>query len=118
MEVRQRDEQRQRDLATLAEALQRYYRRHGTYPATRDVQSFCVFRGLDVGCRVDEVLDPIPQDPAHGATYYYLSDGTSFVLFATLEGAPVPSQCPDPVPPMLPRDRNIYCVQGRPENSP
>jgi hypothetical protein len=117
VEAAQRDEERRRDLATIAEALQRYHDRHGAYPLAAGVQSFCRYRDLDAGCQVAEVLDPLPQDPSHDGTYWYQSDGTTFTLFAPMEGAAGPSQCPDPLPGPLIGVEHIYCVQGGPEET-
>ena len=113
----QRDEERRRDLATITEALQRYYDRHGAYPLAERLQSFCRYRNLDAGCQVAEVLDPIPQDPSRGGTYWYQSDGTTFGLYAPMEGAAGPSQCPDPLPALLTGVEHLYCVQGSPEET-
>ena len=113
-EAIQRDEQRRRDLARIAAALQRYYDRRGAYPLAAGLQSFCRYRDLDAGCNVAEVLDPLPQDPSDGGTYWYQSDGTTFTLFAPMEGVAGPSQCPDPLPGPLTAVNQLYCVQGEP----
>lgn len=114
-EIARRDAQRRADLATIAAGLQRYYRRHGAYPVALGVQSFCVYRGLDAGCNVAEVLDPIPQDPSGASPYWYLSDGATFTLFAVTEGPPGRSQCPRPLPLTFEAVANrVYCLQGRP----
>ena len=107
-----RDEQRREDLASIAEALQAYYERHGSYPLAEGLQSFCAFRDLDAGCKVEEFLDPLPHDPSSDRVYSYLSDGRTFALFALLEGSGSPSQCPDFVPQALESVDYLYCVQG------
>ena len=117
VEAAQRDEERRRDLATIAEALQQYYDQRGAYPLAEGLQSFCRYRDLDAGCQLAEVLNPLPQDPSDGGTYWYLSDGTTFTLFAPMEGAAEPSQCPDPLPGPLISVEDIYCVQGSPEET-
>lgn len=113
----ERDEQRIQDLATIADALQVFYRRHGAYPLAEGLQSFCQYRELDSGCRLEEVLDPLPADPSPQGLYRYLSDGQTFTLFVQLEGEAPPSDCPDPLPDVLVNAPGLYCVQGSPPNT-
>lgn len=107
-----RDDQRRRDLGTIASALQQYYERRGAYPLAGAVQSLCRYRELDAGCSLLEVLDPLPQDPAPGSTYYYLSDGITFTLFAVMENPTDSLQCPVPRPPELAGPDHLYCLRG------
>ncbi|MGB2696095.1 MAG: glycosyltransferase family 39 protein [Dehalococcoidia bacterium] len=111
-ETHARDQQRREDLAAIANALDQYYVRHGTYPLAQGLQSFCIYVGLDAGCKAAEVLDPLPQDPLSDRTYWYLSDGKTFTVFALMEDAVGPSQCPESVPAGLATVRYLYCVQG------
>jgi hypothetical protein len=113
-----RDDQRRQDLATIAAALQEYYARNGSYPLAVGLQSFCRYRTLDAGCKVIEVLDPLPQDPSPAGTYWYRSDGTTFTLLAKTEGPAGPSSCPEPLPAPFPDADTTYCVQGSPEAPP
>ncbi len=108
-----RDDQRKRDLDAIAGALQEYYARHGGYPTADGVQSFCRYKELDSGCKVSEVLDPVPQDPQSGQTYYYWSNGTSFYLFAVTETPAGPSQCD--TAPLKPGQDHLYCLYGTTE---
>jgi hypothetical protein len=108
------DNQRQRDLDALADALQTYHASHGAYPEAPNLQSFCRFPDLDAGCAVEEVLDPLPRDPLPDGDYLYLSDGQSFLLFAVLEGPAPASECPEPLPETLVQRPNVYCVRGEP----
>jgi 4-amino-4-deoxy-L-arabinose transferase-like glycosyltransferase len=105
-----RDEQRRRDLSVVSTALDTYRMRHGSYPATGDVHSLCYFP-VDAGCKLQEVLWPLPRDPGE-AGYWYQSDGRSYVLFASLEGQPVVSDCPRPLPHILGASDNMYCVRS------
>lgn len=107
-----RDEQRREDLAAIANGLRRYHNRHGSYPLAAGIQSFCVYRDLDAGCKVAEVLDPLPYDPSSDRVYWYQSDGTTFTVFALMESPVGPSQCPEPVPAALETVAYLYCVQG------
>ena len=116
--VARRDEQRRQDLETLAVALQEYYARNGSYPLAVGLQSFCRYRTLDAGCKVIEVLDPIPQDPSPPGTYWYRSDGTTFTLFAQTEGPAGPPSCPEPLPAPLRDADTTYCLQGNPAAPP
>ena len=109
-EIPIRDEQRRRDLSAVSAALNTYRMRHGVYPATGAVHSLCYFPA-DAGCKLQEVLFPLPRDPqARG--YWYQSDGSSYVLFAALEGPPVASDCPRPMPYIIGASNSIYCVRS------
>lgn len=116
-ETVRRDEQRALDLQAIAGALQEYYALHGSYPLAAGLQSFCRYVELDAGCRLSEVFDPLPRDPIDTKTYYYLSAGQSFTVFAEMEGPAPPSQCPDPnVGPRIDPE-HLYCVQGDPQGT-
>jgi 4-amino-4-deoxy-L-arabinose transferase-like glycosyltransferase len=119
-EALRRDDQRERDLGTLAQALQDYYGKHGAYPRADGVQSFCRYKDLDAGCALSEVLGSLPQDPNNGQTYYYWSDAQSFYIFAVTETPAPLSQC-DTAPLKPPsiaadlrgsRETHLYCVYG------
>jgi 4-amino-4-deoxy-L-arabinose transferase-like glycosyltransferase len=114
----ERDEQRMKDLATIADALQQYFAIHGAYPVANGVQSFCRYPELDSGCKVMEVLPALPRDPDERRTYYYLSSGTSFVLWVETDNPAEPSDCPEAEPKPGIDPAHAYCVQGRPESAP
>jgi len=107
-----RDQQRVADLNTIAGALQDYYRIHGFFPLAEGLQSFCRYRELDAGCKVTEVLDPLPNDPDSTRTYYYLSNGDSFTVWVQTDGPAPQSNCPESV--AKPGPKHIFCVQGKP----
>lgn len=109
----ERDEQRRRDLFTMAGALQEYYEEHDEYPSTDGVQSFCVYP-FDAACDVQEMLTPIPKDPLNDGTYWYQSDGQTFIVYAALEGESDATQCPVPVPEHFAGIENLYCLRGSP----
>jgi hypothetical protein len=113
VDVGTRDQQRRDDLVVVAEALATYRERHGEYPVTRGVQSLCRYLDLDVGCKLLEVLDPLPRDPVNSGDYFYQSDGTSYVLYTILEEEPDDrGPCPDDPAFQegdLPR---LYCVRN------
>ncbi|HYM15966.1 MAG TPA: glycosyltransferase family 39 protein [Dehalococcoidia bacterium] len=104
-----RDTARRKDLDAVAAALDRYRSQHGAYPQVNGVQTLCGYPS-DVGCVLKKVLDPLPTDPRNNQSYWYTSDGTSFTLFAEMEEAPGPSQCPNPAPEHLAGVPNLYCV--------
>lgn len=106
-----RDAQRVRDLDAIRGALQQSHSNEQRYPLTEGVQSACVYE-FDALCAVRDVLDPVPRDPHSDATYWYYSDGASFILLAHMENAPPPSLCPTPVPEHLKGIPNLYCVVG------
>jgi hypothetical protein len=106
-----RDASRRSDLDTLTAALKSYREKHGGYPQVNGVQTLCGYPG-DVGCVLKEVLDPLPTDPRNNQSYWYTSDGASYVLFAEMEEPPGPSQCPDTIPEHLAQIPNLYCIGG------
>jgi hypothetical protein len=109
----ERDQQRREDLFTMAAALQQYYEEHDEYPATEGVQSFCVYP-FDAACDVQEFLSPIPKDPLNEGTYWYQSDGRTFIVYAAFEGDAPASDCPAPLPEHFAGVENLYCVPGEP----
>ncbi len=109
-----RDEQRVLGLRQAADALGEYRRKHGTYPLAPGLQSLCRYREADVGCRLLEVLDPLPQDPDPERTYWYQSDGASFLLIAELDRSAEGSACPDVLPPPATSAAHPYCVTEGP----
>lgn len=106
-----RDARRRNDLETVAAALVQYRLEEGTFPEARYVQSLCRYPA-DAGCAVGEQLAAIPRDPSPQSTYYYMSDGETFTLFAIMETPSDVANCPDPRPPDLANVANLYCVTG------
>ena len=112
----ERDALRKTHLEQIRQALEEYGQRHGEYPSTGGVaQTLCVYADLDVGCALTEVLPQLPAEPngnspAHG--YWYVSDGTFFVVVAQLEAEEEqPGQCPERAGRPA-SDRSQYCVEG------
>lgn len=109
-----RDEIRMSDLAAIGRALEEYRQEHDAYPDNEGgIQSLCVFPEFDVGCELNEVLDPLPVDPLGDPAnngYWYQSDGDSFVLFAQRESELFPA-C-DEHPQHLREFRSVLCVRG------
>ena len=87
----QRDDERRADLLIIFDALLQLQARDGSFPSTNNnIQSMCVYREVDQGCKLSEVLgaDP-PSDPLGEATvngYWYQSDGTTAKVYVSLEG--------------------------------
>ncbi|MGB2695730.1 MAG: glycosyltransferase family 39 protein [Dehalococcoidia bacterium] len=110
----ERDATREQDFAVIAAALEQYKQAHGAYPDTAgQVQSLCVFLDYDVGCALNEVLDPIPQDPlgdpgANG--YWYAATKNEYRVYSKRETDTIPL-CPEH-PPHLGGFDSIYCVIG------
>jgi hypothetical protein len=109
--VAEHDARRRQDLATVAQALVAYGANHGAFPQALGVQSLCRYPA-DAGCSLKEELDVIPHDPIPDGTYYYQSDGKTFILFAVMETASDRTGCPSPLPSEMSQVPNIYCVQG------
>lgn len=113
-EAEARDAQRRADLATIAAGLEELRRSGGAYPDTGgETQRLCLRLGIDAGCALGLVLDFIPQDPQRERSYFYLSTGTDYTLFAQMELGPDRSQCPDPLPfEVLIYEPTLYCLSG------
>ncbi len=113
-----RDERRRTDLAALANALGAYYRRYGSFPTTGgNIQTLCVYRDNDQGCKLAEFLDPLPIDPRGDPNtygYWYQSDGVSFMLYASMETSAAGAQCPARPPAFLREVALLYCLPGGP----
>jgi hypothetical protein len=95
----ERDEARRRDLARLAAARERLRGEGDAYPTTGGAMQSMCFYDDDAGCRVHAFIDPIPADPRGVGLeggYWYRSDGSSYALYAVLEGdAREQDRCPE-----------------------
>jgi hypothetical protein len=87
----ERDAQRRADLLVIFDALLQLRAREGSFPSTNNnIQSLCVYRDIDAGCSLIEVLnadppgDPLGEPGRNG--YWYQSDGASAKVYASLEG--------------------------------
>lgn len=109
-----RDRTRRQDLETISAALEQYAAANGSYPFSKgQVQTLCVYQGLDAGCEISEFLEVIPTDPLRGS-YWYVSDGESYTLFAQQEAATRPNEgCPAEVPHLV-NAGTLYCVSSGP----
>jgi hypothetical protein len=85
----ERDAVRQTDLLAIQAALEEYFAEEDEYPSTDGgVQSLCVFEDFDVGCELQDYLDPIPEDPLGEPSqngYFYSSDGQTYTVYAIRE---------------------------------
>lgn len=112
----ERDALRKTHLEQIRQALEEYGQRHGEYPNTGgQPQTLCVYVDLDVGCALTEVLPQLPQEPKGNSPsdgYWYVSDGTFFVVVAQLEAEEEEAgQCPERAGRPA-GDRAQYCVEG------
>ena len=110
--VLRRDEQRVRDLDLVQDLLGRYFAAHAGFPVSGGVQTLCRYPN-DAGCSLDEV-GTVPTDPDPDATYWYESDGVTFVVYAQTENQPPDSPCPEPIPVHLAEVERLYCVTNVP----
>jgi 4-amino-4-deoxy-L-arabinose transferase-like glycosyltransferase len=97
--VTERDLIRRRDLERIAQVLEQLHADGHPYPTTGGrVQTLC-FYDDDAGCGLHPLIAPIPADPRGiraKSGYWYLSDGTSYTLYALLEGeANLQERCPE-----------------------
>lgn len=94
-QLKARDSKRKSDLRTVGDALEVYYNDFGSYPLDNG-------SGAIMGCGVDAVqictygeiwqnstnsttyMVQLPEDPS-GGTYYYMSDGSYYRIYAHLE---------------------------------
>jgi hypothetical protein len=95
----ERDAKRRRDVLIILDGLAQLRRRDGEYPSTGgNLQSFCVYREIDAGCKVKDVTgadapqDPLGNAPEHG--YKYASDGRTATIYVAFEGdIPAEQRC-------------------------
>jgi hypothetical protein len=109
-----RDRTRQSDLQRLQQILEQYKTKHGTYPSNNGgIQTLCVYKKDDVGCKLEEIQKPLPVDPLPPPTdngYFYSSDGKTYEIYSLRESNVLPP-CPDH-PEHLARLPGILCVKG------
>lgn len=79
-----RDSRRVADLRQVQNGLELYYNKNSAYPPDSD---WAGLKTALVGAAAGLGISNLPQDPTNNATYFYDygSDGTSYVLKATLE---------------------------------
>jgi hypothetical protein len=114
-DVRSRDRRRFEDLQAIAQVLEG--RREG-YPSTSNqIQTMCVFTNLDKLCVIRNqveaarMVDPRGTPTTYG--YWYMSDGKTFTLLASMEGDNSGSQaCPEQASAI--KQPNVYCLNGKP----
>jgi hypothetical protein len=109
----QRDATRQENMAALQAALEQYRDDHGEYPTTGgNIQTLCAFTEADVGCALQEFLDPLPVDPLGDPVqgYWYASGGDSYTIYAQRESDALP-EC-DEHPDHLRDYDSLLCVRG------
>jgi len=96
---RGRDTQRKESLASIARALEMYYNDHKQYPLSSGENEGNIVIGgatIDWGGEFTDgettYMKQLPKDPADNAHYFYMSDGTSFKLYALLEHSEDPDR--------------------------
>ncbi len=110
----ERDGRRRNDLLIILDGFNKLKAREGSYPSTNNnLQTLCVFKQLDVGCKLKEVITGTPEDPLGNPLqngYWYQSDGKSLKIYASFEqDIPPDQQCPtDNVD--LKKKANLICV--------
>lgn len=94
------DARRRADLAALADLLETYRSRNGTYPTTQGYFNTVCTQAFDAGCLLTTVSKQLPvTDGTH--PYWYRSDGASYTLFAYADAKPAQDDCPAALPPAL-----------------
>ncbi len=110
-----RDAERRADLSKIRDALKSYHDKNGRYPSSGgNAQTACAYANADVLCQFRSQVggdltfrDPSGDPQTYG--YWYISDGKSYVLLASMEGAVAPEES------CVPRNfvkPNLYCVQS------
>lgn len=80
VQKRGRDARRISDLRQAQTGLELYYNKNGSYPASSDWATLTnTLKSAGIG------VSNIPKDPSAGKTYMYVSNGSSYVVGATLE---------------------------------
>jgi hypothetical protein len=94
------DVRRRADLAALADLLETYRSRNGSYPSTQDYFNTVCTQAFDAGCLLTAVSKQLPvTDGTH--PYWYRSDGASYTLFAYADAESAQDGCPAALPPAL-----------------
>ena len=76
------------------------------------IQTFCLSKSTDAGCKLGEFLNPLPQDPSGNSDegFFYSSNGLTYTIYAYRESEVVP-RCGDH-PDELARLVDVMCVHG------
>jgi hypothetical protein len=112
-----RDKTRLDDLAKIAGALEQYREQEGEYPSNGGaIQTMCTYQEFDAGCKLKDVLDPLPEDPLGDPAkngYWYSSDGKGFALIAAVDSPAnaTPDKCEKRFSEHT-RKTNLYCLTG------
>jgi hypothetical protein len=112
-----RDKTRKDDIERIAAALEKYYDKKKEYPSTGgNLQTVCVYKDDDAGCKLEDFIDPIPTDPLGDSTangYWYASDGKAYTLIAAMElpANAMPQNCPEAAAKHT-KKTNLYCLSG------
>lgn len=113
----QRDAQRTQDLAAIEAALQQYHDKHGKYPSSNNnVQTLCAFPEFDLGCKLKEMLDPLPIDPKGEPItengYWFRATDDAYAVFAMRESDAFPA-CQER-PEFLKQFATVLCITSTP----
>ena len=110
-----RDASRLSDLQAIAAALQSYHDKKNAYPDTSNrVQTACVFQNLDKLCEIKNEVGLerlVDQRGGNAFGYWYSSDGKTFTVYASLEGAPDGSD-PCPQTASVIKAPNLFCLNS------
>ncbi len=81
------DTRRVGDLKNVQGYLEIYYNRCGHYPGDKDCGAINPSTWTDLGTSLTGIIDPsrFPKDPVSSAIYSYWTDGSNYVLGATLQ---------------------------------
>jgi hypothetical protein len=114
-EARARDAQRLTELQAIAVALRSYYEDRKSYPSTSNqLQTGCVYQNADRLCALRGAVGLDTLTDARGGNdfgYWYISDGQTYTLIASLEGAAEGGDtCPEAA--SLLRKPNIFCLRS------
>ena len=95
------DYTRTADLFALKDAALNYYRRNGFFPTTNNAIVALCSGNADAGCVLRQSVRGIPVGDGE-SPYYYMSDGSSYVIFVARSDAQGDlTQCPSALPPDL-----------------
>jgi hypothetical protein len=111
----ERDATRRADLLLLLAAAQKYKAESNGYPDTHNyVQTVCVYKDLDLGCKLRGAFGgDLPEDPRGNQNGYWIqSDGQTIKIYASLEGGiDDAAKCPT-TDAELQKHGNLICVTG------
>ena len=113
----ERDAARRSLLLVAIDGFQKLKQQDGSFPSTNgNIQTFCVFKDLDVGCKLGDVIGSVPADPLGEPLRngpWYQSDGSYAKIYVSFEQDIPPEQVCETDNVDLSQKPNLVCTTVR-----